>query len=92
MAIHSFHRFIHNQTLGMYGVNTAFTDCRGPHLWITRGWYGCAINNPVGYQSEMHCPAKHPQITPSGSPVPARSALLRHAVTQCVFQPECEGL
>lgn len=81
----------------MHGINTAFTDCRVPHLWITPGWYGCAINSPVGYQSEMHCPAKHPQASPSGRVVclPAPrfvSSPAGNAVTQRVFQPRSEGL
>jgi len=35
----------------MHRINTAFTGHRGPHLWITPGWYGCAINSPIRYQS-----------------------------------------
>ena len=72
MAIHSFHRFIHNKCLGMQPIDTAFTGCPGPQLWITAGWYRCAINNPNRYASEMGCRSKHSHrgLAGPGGPYP----------------------
>ena len=51
---------------GYTRINTVRTGSLEPQLWITTGWYGCAINSPNRYPSEMDCLAKHPKMSPTG--------------------------
>jgi hypothetical protein len=103
MAIHSFHRFIHKWCLGMHRINTDFTGRTGRQLWITAGWYWCAINSPIRYVSEMACLSKRPQMRPPcREPTPdstlvclldgRREPAIRSAIMQGVSQADCKGL
>jgi hypothetical protein len=63
----------------MHGINTAYTGCPGPQLWITTGWYRCTINSPNRYLSEMDWLTNHPQLGLPGTAIhiPPRVACLR---------------
>ena len=69
-------------------VDTAFTGCPGPQLWITAGWYGRTMDSPNWRPSEMDCSTKHPQVRlpRRGGPYPARAVCVRRGHAESAAQ------